>query len=354
MTSSIELGKEMSSLRIEEKKENTQNLSLQRNKLFYLVHRDDIHGIIKIAQNRFISGSKDGALISWKYDEEKNLEKQIIKKGQLNYKFWITALADLQDGLFAYGTRDGKINFCNYQDIKNEPTVREIKYSPKIKNISKDRNKRRINCITAVPNSEYFYTGTPCFIQRWSYLTGKMIEYIKAHDNDWVYCIDILKNKKLLVVIGSDLEIWETTLHSRDSLIKEENSKYKKQRPHISSITTLDADQNQVVSALFDGSIKVVDINAQKVFKDYKEHIGRVWSVVKINDNNFASSADDKVIKIWDIRQPKAVFSSEKSNGRVSCLMLLSDDILVSGSCPDRADDSKEKGTFSFWEIRKR
>jgi len=66
-----------------------------------------------------------------------------------------------------------------------------------------------------------------------------------------------------------------------------------------------------------------------------------------------ASSADDKTIKIWDIRMKRSAMTITGNPGRVSSLIRLSETILISGSCPDKVFKSKEKASITFWDIRK-
>jgi WD40 repeat protein len=66
-----------------------------------------------------------------------------------------------------------------------------------------------------------------------------------------------------------------------------------------------------------------------------------------------ASSADDRTIKIWDVRQPSSTLTIAGNPGRVSSLLRLSETILISGSCPDDVFASEEKASITFWDIRK-
>jgi WD40 repeat protein len=217
----------------------------------------------------------------------------------------------------------------------------------------------RINCITELKTNNQttiFYTGTPKYIQKWNSSTGQFLKGYQASDNDWVYCIEVLENEDLLVVIGSDLEYWDMQNANpvKNSVIQETPQERKaQQRPHISAITRLDHNKDMLALALFGGSVKIVDITAQRVLHTYHEHLGRVWSVVNLQPQVFASSADDKTIKIWDIRQQRSTLTIGSQPGRVSSLLRLSETILISGSCPDNVFASEEKASITFWDIRK-
>jgi WD40 repeat protein len=319
------------------------------------IHFDDIHGLERIASNAFVSGSKDATLKMWdlKGTFIKALKPQCVGNG---YQYWVTALESFGNGLWASGTRSGDISIWNDQGEE----LNFFNYHPSRNNsyVCKDRNKQRINCITKLKytdNELLFYTGTPGKIQLWDGNTGKLIRYYNAAQNDWVYCIELLENNRMIVVIGSDLEVWDMKDRnnpSRTSIIQEDlQARTKGQRPHISSILRLEQDQKAIAAALFDGSVKIVDVNMQKQTINYTEHQGRVWNVIHVGDGLIASGADDKTIKIWDIRQKKSACTLSGNSGRVSALLRTSQYEFISGSCPDDGY-SKEKASFTFWSLK--
>jgi len=357
-----ELTSRFSEMTLQEEKESANEAvgetrkAIRPLKIIRNAHDDDIHGFVSTAPGFFVSGSKDNSLKMWTINGDfvQHLETEASKRG---YKYWVTALSAFSKGLWASGTRDGQITIWDVEGNVQST----LRYNPsrgaKNRYQCKERNKTRINCITELDASEEsvtFYTGTPKYIQLWDGLSGKFLRGYKASENDWVYCIEVLEKQHLLVVIGSDLEYWK--MHSfhpkKQSLIQESRHRAHRQRPHISAIKRLEHDRNQLASALFDGSVKLIDIIAQRLLRDYREHRGRVWSVENVRPQLFASSADDKTIKIWDVRQHQSVLSIGKNPGRVSSLLRLSDTSLISGSCPDDVMASQEKASMTFWDIR--
>lgn len=319
-------------------------------------HRDDIHGFVSISSTTFVSGSKDTDLKIWDHQGKlvKVLDTNLAVKG---YRYWVTALTSFGQGMWGSGTRDGYVTVWN---AKGE-VQRTIQYQPgsgtRQQTVAKQRNKSRINCLTQLPSDQglRFLTGTPKFIQQWNGDTGLLEKYYEAHANDWVYCIEVLSAHAYLVVIGSDLEHWTLTDASPDraSIIEENPADRKgKQRPHISAIQRLEHDPNLLANALFDGSVRVADIAAQKQTLRFQGHQGRVWSAINLRPQVLASSADDGTIKLWDVRQTKPVRTIGKQPGRVSSLLRLSANLLISGSCPDDVHQAKEKASISFWDIR--
>ncbi len=320
-------------------------------------HRDDIHGFTPLSQGRFISGSKDASLKIWDHTGNELLK---LVPGKQGYPYWVTALTTFKNGLWASGSRDGAITVWN----EKAEIINDFAYNPSsnVKNetISKDRNKSRINCIVEAfsdSGAVRFYTGTPKFVQLWNGLSGKLLCYYKTGNNDWVYCIEPVEHNRLIVVIGPSLETWQLFKRGepqKSSLIRENNQeRSNNQRPHISAIQRIDNQTHLLASALFDGTVKIVDLNQQLVVMNFHEHQGRVWSVINIQNDLIASSADDRTIKLWDIRQNRSIQTLSDNPGRVSSLLRISNTQFISGSCPDNLRTATEGASITFWNIRK-
>lgn len=322
-------------------------------------HLDDIHGFLSLSPETFVSGSKDCTLKMWNTDGSlvKELSPEVAKAGK-GYKYWITALTKLSESHWASGTRDGHMTIWNSNGEEKLAMCYTPSSESKGKYVCKDRNKTRINCITPLPSRDvgrFFYTGTPKFVQLWDGWNQRLVKYYKASENDWPYCIEVLENQDLLVVIGSNLEYWGMNGFQpvKSSLIQEETGEHRRlQRPHISAITRLEGNSNHLASALFDGSVKVIDIPTKNLVRKYREHEDRVWSVINLTPESFASSADDRTIKIWDIRQERSVKTIIGGSGRVSSLLKISANEFISGSCPDDLRRTTERANISFWDIR--
>ncbi len=319
-------------------------------------HWDDIHGFLRLEGETFVSGSKDTTLKIWGDDGE---AIKTIESPRTGYPYWITALGRFSNSYWASGTRDGVITIWN----EKGNLLKEFTYNPS-KNTqenthSKDRNKMRINCITELETTNkttYFYTGTPKFVQLWDGRTGSLVRYYQAHANDWVYCIEVLENNDLIVVIGADMELWDMRNEmapTKSPLIRENLSeRTSRSRPHISAIQRISGKQELLASALFDGSVRLIDLNQQTVIKRYDEHEGRVWSVINLKENVIGSSADDGTIKLYDIRTASSVATIAGEVGRVSSLLSLSPETFISGACPDKVFTSAIKASIRWWDLR--
>lgn len=64
--------------------------------------------------------------------------------------------------------------------------------------------------------------------------------------------------------------------------------------------------------------------------------------------NIIASSSDDRTIKIWDVRLAKSAKTIGGHIGRVSTLLAMPENVLISGSCPDDLKDLMKRPDWSF------
>lgn len=337
-----------------------KNRSIDRVKVITNVHQDDIHGIIKLADQTFITGSKDGSLKKW--DLNGDLIQVISNPGHIDYRNWITALAPLNEESWLSGTRNGNTYLWNNKgeciaDLK----TRHGPY-PATNLRCKQRNVHRVNCLASFnfSNSGLFLMGWPTQFSIHSAETSKRLSYTYTSETDWVYAIHPLSRNSLLVVTGCNFENWQIENSARNSsrwqckasLVKNEQV-YP--RPFISAATPLQNADNLYGIAVFDGSVRVIDIQTQETVFRKTEHQKRVWTIENITRSCFASCADDGFIKFWDIRCAKSLFTkldNTTTSARVSILMLLKDNLLLSGSCPDDVRRARSKAQFSFWDTR--
>lgn len=170
---------------------------------------------------------------------------------------------------------------------------------------------------------------------------------------------------KLLVTTGGELAVWEPLCRDgggppagprgwrKSATVIVESRPFRRpdgtmQRRFISAVTELWGRSGVFGAAVFDGSISIVDVQA---VRSYHEHQGRVLAFENLREHMFASCADDGCIKVWDLRAPSSArtIRGGYQQGRVSQLLLLSDNCFVSACCDDAA---LHGGKLSFWDMR--
>lgn len=321
-------------------------------------HRDDVHGLIQVGSDTFVSGSKDGSLKLW------NTQGQLVRNVWIpkvrDYTGWITALAPFGSNQWMSGTRDGYIDVWDNDGEHNQTLTSPEQGTTGYK--CKERNAGRINCLSqdlAAEKTAQYYVGIATQFSLHKVSQPESLTSCTTSANDWVYCIRPLAERKVLVVTGPNLDLYTQEPKSgnwlAEELIAETRSKSNKKqpRPFISDVTFLDGKIGTCALSVFGGSVVLFDLASKKLVRAYKEHKERVWQIANIRPEIFASCSDDKTIKIWDARMATSAHTIGGHVGRVSCLLRMSDMHLVSGSCPDDLYNTLERAILDFWDIRR-
>lgn len=328
------------------------------------VHLDDIHCLTFNSDRNIMTGSKDTTVKIWSQSLEELEEiRHPLTEGKINYEYWVTALKTFNDGSWVVGDRNG--NLRQYASDNSQIASSVIKtYQHK----SKERNFERISCISSINNRSgnpsMLLLGVAKSVQVWKSSDLTFSYETVVSQNDWVYCIEHLRDQSYLFVIGSNLELWENkrntqgkwgfvhknTLHRE---IQQEVLQHTrpKQRPLISSIEFLDSTKLGMVD--FRGKIKIMDLNTYTLTKNYEGHKGRNWSIKKCDNNTFATCADDGLIKLWDARTYQNALTSGLHPGRVSNLLSLDEHKILASSCPNDIKTSTEKASLHVWDFRR-
>jgi len=74
--------------------------------------------------------------------------------------------------------------------------------------------------------------------------------------------------------------------------------------------------------------------------------------VIELSPHLIASSADDKTIKLWDLRQRASIATLRDNIGRVSCLLKINEEQFISASCPDDISQSSQRANIDFWPLK--
>ena len=98
-----------------------------------------------------------------------------------------------------------------------------------------------------------------------------------------------------------------------------------------------------MLSGTVDSKIEVWDLNQNKSFIDYSEHLGPVFAIDNLKTNNFLSGSQDSSLKLWDLRTPHSISSFLGHCDSVTSVKILNQYSFLSGS---------KDCTIKTWDIR--
>lgn len=322
-------------------------------------HSDDIHAIKKLSSDTFVSGSKDNCLYIWNKLGQRVRVVQDVEPIQQDERNWITALSILNDSYFVSGERNGKVRLWSASGdfIKSLP----LKFPKHGNHKSHEFNKRRVNCIApGVDSNSQIFIGGPTMFSEYNVMESRTKTVTQVHRNDWVYTLNPLTEKKLLVGVGGSLHLWEKEdeLWKMDGMLFEEEKALRKkgdpkpERAYISSVAPLQSGQGHFGFSLFDGSINVYDLETKNFVIQWNGHKGKAWKIEPISVNLFASSGEDRSIKLWDHRVGYAVNSIDDHVGQVTSLLAFDQSLLLAGTCPENPSDSPNGAEIRYYDVR--
>ncbi len=327
-------------------------------------HMDDIHCLIRLSDGTFVSGSKDNCLYKWNSRGELVKIVDEVEPTNQSEANWVTALTVVNDEYFVSGARHGELVLWK----TNGAYVKELKAKmPHLyDHVSLPLNKRRVTCLAAGtnPNKPSVFVGLPTMFDSVNLINGRTESSARVHANDWVWAIKPLSDKSVLTVVGATIELYNQTdkgwIHGGQAMPEQKrypaiiDGKSRQQRTFISDITALDAQNFRFAVASFDSTVKILDIPSKKIVQNWQEHKGRVWKLEKFSEQLFASSAEDGCVKLWDVRETKrSAHTIDVSYGQVTSMLALNDYTLLTGSCPDQAENVRKSAEIRFYELRK-
>ena len=341
------------------------------------VHYDDIHAIaVRRNAQVVVTGSKDTTI---KVTNLSSGATQVIGQGGVeaaptkNYKKWVTAATDTtlsENEQVFVGYRDGsirridldnnefsasfRVTHSRYEAFFNRPPVILNKNA-------KFRNHQRITALSLMDGSRLLVGMSQLFFMI-DYNLRHIIHSIVFRDPEWVYGFAPLRQPGYYAVIhGAQLSAYSVqgqTVKYNAMLLGEEQPNGR-QRKFISAINAMPENSDHVAMSLFGGINKVVDVSNGTVLHYADEHASarskdqRVWQALPWGDGHYLTCADDRTIKLWDIRARRAsILTIAGHPGRVSTLRRVQSSMFVAGTCPDRPDGTLSARLF-FYDMRK-
>ncbi len=215
----------------------------------------------------------------------------------------------------------------------------------------KERNLNRVNVILPTAKEGQALIGLPTKLALVDCKTENILVQTQVSTNDWVYILEYLTSDVLLVAIGARLvtiKLGPNCFRKGADIVKP-SVHHGKQKAFISSVKRLST--SEFALAKFDGKVDLVDVETCSLINRFSGHSGRVWTVERIAPKVITSGADDGKLIIWDIRAKGPMRTLDLKNGRVSNLLSLNQNLLVSSSCPDRP--TKDVGaSIDIFDVR--
>lgn len=294
-------------------------------------HQADVSSLVHCGIGVFASGSRDGSVKIWTTEEGK-FQREICLSESIEEELWVTALAANDQFGLLVGRRDGTI-----WKIDREPV--KIWSVPPLLEAPERHNP--IQCLTVTEDRIYAGIASQFFE------LGENGSSCTTDERDGVCGIHPLAKSKLLVAAGAELAVWEKT----DAVWKKIQSTQQDLKHCISSI--VEVRPELIAAAVFDGSVRVYNIETQQIVHKYEDHDHqRVWTVTKIHEDVLASGGEEGTVKLWDLRDKKRLYTLSDFPGRVSSLLSLDGGCLITASCPNDVQTSEEKAELSCWDLR--
>ncbi|MCF7806850.1 MAG: hypothetical protein K9M07_05520 [Simkaniaceae bacterium] len=328
------------------------------------IHNDDIHGMCR-HEGTIFTGSKDTTLRLFDLDtSERRILSQAPGTTHHYYTRWITALDVFDDGSLIAGSRNGFLQclsksrefFKGFLEnpIEASDATSQAHYKP--------RNMNRITGICALDTkgmTEFcVLIGTPKVFYKFDVDKSSIISMHTLTSPDWIYGFQPLTPEKVAIIHAATFSIFQEIdgeWTKTGEPISEGSKIDGKQRPFISHIQAMDHPVHSVALALFGGEIKVVDIEAEAETFSAKGHTGRVWQTLPMSETILLSSADDRTVKLWDMRaSEKCAHTFSGHPGRVSAMTKIDEFRFVAGTCPDNPFESETKAEMYFYDLRER
>lgn len=324
---------------------------------FEHAHQERIHSLLALNNSTFITGSQDGILKQW------NHQGRFVKIMPTE-AHEITALAPFGADRWVSGTPERHVDLWD----KLGQHVASCDPFPAYNTSSSRKPKgfeRVLSLLKLYPKEEdpTFLVGWPSQFTVHQTDTTMRISNIETHPNHEVSSMTLLSERKVAVVTGPHWEVFEpkdTTLkrwQRTATLLKE-----KELSAFISSATPLEENPHHFGLSLFHthnaeaNSILLYDVQAEKPLFAKPGHAGKPRKIEALSPQEFASCGDDGTIKIWDLRTQaptKSWTDPSDENMGVSCILKLSEHLLVSAACPDPIEKSRTKACLHFWDLRK-
>lgn len=294
-------------------------------------HTNVITGLIPIDQEgTIISGSEDGMMGCWTPQGERKWDRYSAHGHDVSPP--VTALGTLDKERWISGTKKGTITVWTNEGSPVASwnifsTVDKVASCPPIKCF----------CVgSTFQKSPTFLVGQSTQFSKFT-IQGKKLETVETREDDWIFALHPLPGNRLVVATGPTLSVWQKRAgewKKTATLMQETGPMTSSIRPFISSITPLAALKGRIGAAVFDGSVRLLDIETCQKVRTWQCHEGKALAIINCRDSVLASAGEDRCVKVWDVRNAKSVQTIQNDIGPVTKLLNVSENFFWSAACP--------------------
>ena len=274
-------------------------------------HNDNIVSLIELMSGNIASGSYDQTIKIWNLNEKKCIK--IIKENAE-----VLCLLEFEHNKLLVGTKKEEINLWDLENSNDEIIYSFEGHTMWVNCLVKINDDNFASCsndtniiiwnwknksleyileghLNAVSTMILLFNGNLCSgsldltIKIWDLKNRNCIETLNGNKH-WVLSLCQLSNGDILSSDGKKIKIWST------------NYKYKNEiKGHSNKIRALcQISKDLFVSASYDKTIKIWDINSMDMVQNLEGHLSKVNCVIKHIFGYLVSCSDDKTIKVWE------------------------------------------------------
>lgn len=203
--------------------------------------------------------------------------------------------------------------------------------------------------VLPVPNRQRVISASADHtLMLWDFITGRTIHTFRGH-TDWVYTVAVTRNGKHAVSGSADrtVRVWDVERGQQQKVLPDHLDEVRKvvlTSDSSLAIATIRADE-QAGASVEQGEIKIWDWKRGAVSHVLRGHVDLVTDLIVLSDNQHVISASwDGTIRIWDVIRGLEMknIRAHKTRRDLRIVLLSNERQLVS---------VEERGLITIWDI---
>ena len=266
-------------------------------------HADKVMTVLKLADGRVVSGSKDSTLRVWNAvtgECERTLEGHTGE---------VTSVVELADGSVVSGSRDKSLRVWNVVTGECERALEG--HADSVRSVLKLADGR-------VASGSHDNT-----LRVWNAATGKCERILGGHTSKVESLVALANGRVVSASWDKTLRVWNGATDDCDHTLE----------AHTGTVLPVVAlAGGRVVSGSEDKTLRVWDTATGRCNYALAGHTDRVVSVAALADGRVVSASWDKTLRVWNVDEGACVRTLEGHTQQVTSVIALGDGRLVSGS----------------------